>query len=110
MTDRSSVDCLPPGWNVEVRLRKNGKRDKLYTDPVSGYVFRSMKDVSRYLETGKLGRLAFKPKGKGIIGVLLGDDNILVGPLVTEFTHFTVHILVLLFGYFKGMRDLTRST
>lgn len=36
-----------------------------YTDPVSGYVFRSMKDVTRYLETGELGRLAFKPREKG---------------------------------------------
>ncbi|XP_041002831.1 uncharacterized protein LOC121248431 isoform X1 [Juglans microcarpa x Juglans regia] len=106
MNDQGSDD-LPPGWTVEVKVRKNGKRDKvvvekaiaeglppgwikevrvtkkghkirkdpLYTDPISGYVFRSMKDVSRYLETGELGRLAFKPKDKVSIGVELECDN-----------------------------------
>lgn len=31
---------------------------------MSGYVFRSMKDVLRYLKTGDIGRLASKPKEK----------------------------------------------
>lgn len=56
---------LPPGWKKEVKTRKgsNGKkRDWYYTDPVTGYVFRSLTDVQRYLRTGKLGRLAKKPK------------------------------------------------
>lgn len=33
-----------------------------YTDPRSGYKFRSKKDVLRYLETGEISRNAFKPK------------------------------------------------
>ena len=33
-----------------------------YTDPASGYVFRSKKAVLRYLETGEIGRDAFLPK------------------------------------------------
>ena len=33
-----------------------------YIDPVSGYAFRSLKDVDRYLESGEIGRNAFKPK------------------------------------------------
>ncbi|KAE9621031.1 hypothetical protein Lalb_Chr01g0009251 [Lupinus albus] len=33
-----------------------------YIDPVSGYALRSLKDVDRYLESGEIGRNAFKPK------------------------------------------------
>lgn len=33
-----------------------------YTDPRSGYVFRSKQDVLRYLESGEISRHAFKPK------------------------------------------------
>lgn len=33
-----------------------------YIDPVSGYAFRSLKDVDRYLESGEIGRNAFKSK------------------------------------------------
>ncbi|MED6224217.1 hypothetical protein PIB30_081750 [Stylosanthes scabra] len=62
MEDPSSGDCLPQGWTVEVKVRKNGRRDKYYIDPSSGYVFRSLKDVDRYLESGEIGRNAFKPK------------------------------------------------
>ncbi|KAL5718416.1 Methyl-CpG-binding domain protein 5 [Ranunculus cassubicifolius] len=47
------LDWLPPGWKVEFCERKNGTvPDKYYIDPVSGYKFRSRKDVSRYLENG----------------------------------------------------------
>ena len=35
-----------------------------YTDPASGYVFRSKKAVLRYLETGEIGRDAILPKNK----------------------------------------------
>ncbi|KAF5192742.1 hypothetical protein FRX31_017671 [Thalictrum thalictroides] len=59
------VDGLPPGWTLELKIRKKGgkiRHDPYYTDPVSGYVFRSRKDVMRYLKTGKLGKYAFKPK------------------------------------------------
>ncbi|XVE64206.1 hypothetical protein DITRI_Ditri07aG0082900 [Diplodiscus trichospermus] len=108
MEDQQSDDWLPPGWKVEVRQRRNGKKDKVtvekaeaeglppgwtkevritkranrvrrdpfYTDPVSGYVFRSMKDALRYVETGELGRLAFKPKDKGSNDEDLEEDNI----------------------------------
>ena len=43
---------------------------------MSGYVFRSMKDALRYVETGELGRLAFKPKDKGSNDEDLEEDNI----------------------------------
>lgn len=45
-----------------------------YIDPVSGYVFRSIKDVVCYLESGQIGRNAFKPKAKDNSIVDLEDD------------------------------------
>ncbi|XWS38393.1 hypothetical protein CRYUN_Cryun19dG0127200 [Craigia yunnanensis] len=63
----STVDDLPAGWIKEVKIRRNAnkvKRDPYYTDPASGYVFRSKKAVLRYLETGEIGRDAFLPKNK----------------------------------------------
>ncbi|KAL8232559.1 hypothetical protein R6Q57_002337 [Mikania cordata] len=60
-------ELLPPGWRKEVKRRKTvsgsaTKVDRYYTDPVTGYVFRSLKDAQRYIKTGELGRLAIKPK------------------------------------------------
>ncbi|XP_023892364.2 uncharacterized protein LOC112004365 isoform X1 [Quercus suber] len=73
------AEGLPPGWIKEIKVTKKGhkiRRDMFYTDPVSGYVFRSMKDVLRYLETGDLGRLAYKPKDNRCIDMELEDDSI----------------------------------
>ncbi|KAL2334659.1 hypothetical protein Fmac_015872 [Flemingia macrophylla] len=83
-----SDEWLPPGWTVEVRMRKNGRRDKVmvekaiaevlapewvkktrrttngdtvgsvlyHINPISGYTFRSVKDVDGYIESGQIGR------------------------------------------------------
>ncbi|XP_004503754.1 uncharacterized protein [Cicer arietinum] len=62
--EKSTVEDLPLGWIKEVKIRKNGngiKKDWFYTDPVSGYVFRSKMDVLRYLESGDIGKCAIKP-------------------------------------------------
>lgn len=45
---------------------------------MSGYVFRSMKDVRRYLQTGDIGRLAYKPPDKDEIDADLEDSKITV--------------------------------
>lgn len=37
-----------------------------YTDPVNGYIFRSLKDIDRYLLSGKLGKHVTKNKPKGL--------------------------------------------
>ncbi|KAK3224666.1 hypothetical protein Dsin_004528 [Dipteronia sinensis] len=66
---RSTVNDLPPGWIKETRTRKTAcgiKNDPYYTDPVSGIIFRSKKDVLRYLETGEISRYAFKLAKSGI--------------------------------------------
>lgn len=47
-----------------------------------------MKDVLRYLETGDLGRLAYKPKDNRCIYMELEDDNISVSPLMIVFAKF----------------------
>uniref|UniRef100_A0A452XC52 MBD domain-containing protein n=3 Tax=Aegilops tauschii TaxID=37682 RepID=A0A452XC52_AEGTS len=54
---------LPDGWRKEVRPRKDGtKSDPYYTDPVSGYEFRSLKDVQRYIESGDISKCNVRPK------------------------------------------------
>ncbi|KAI7738733.1 hypothetical protein M8C21_030955, partial [Ambrosia artemisiifolia] len=65
VVEKDEAEELPPGWTKEVRMRKTGsatKVDRYYTDPVTGYIFHSLKDVQRYLRTGEVGRLATKPK------------------------------------------------
>ncbi|KAH7537997.1 hypothetical protein FEM48_Zijuj03G0152600 [Ziziphus jujuba var. spinosa] len=57
---------LPPGWIKEIRMTKKAgkiRRDPYYIDPINGKIFRSMKDVYRYLETEELGSLGKKLKG-----------------------------------------------
>ncbi|KAK9070369.1 hypothetical protein SSX86_010771 [Deinandra increscens subsp. villosa] len=65
VVEKDEAEGLPQGWKTEVKIRKRGsvkKIDRLYTDPVTGYIFRSLRDAQRYLKTGELGRLALKPK------------------------------------------------
>ncbi|KMS99078.1 hypothetical protein BVRB_3g066780 isoform A [Beta vulgaris subsp. vulgaris] len=61
-----SEEWLPEGWKIEIRVRKSGKKDRYYTDPVNGYIFRSLKDIDRYLLSGKLGKHVTKNKPKGL--------------------------------------------
>ncbi|XP_058078115.1 methyl-CpG-binding domain-containing protein 13 isoform X2 [Magnolia sinica] len=67
--NESWPDCLPPGWTKEIKYRNRigagFRRDMYYTDPVTGFIFRSKVDVLRYLETGELGKDA-KPKKQSI--------------------------------------------
>ncbi|KAG4941725.1 hypothetical protein JHK87_045596 [Glycine soja] len=52
--EEPNSDCwLPPGWTVEVRVRKNGKRDKYYFPPSSGLKFNSKVEVFRYLDNAQ---------------------------------------------------------
>lgn len=57
---------VPEGWKVEIRVRKTGRKDRYYVDPANGYIFRSLKDIDRYLLTGKLGRHVTKSKPKDL--------------------------------------------
>lgn len=87
VVEKVVAEGLPEGWTKEIKVkRKNGtiiRRDPYYTDPVSGYVFRSMKDVRRYLDTGDIGRLAYKPPDKDEIDADLEDSKITL-PVVTK--------------------------
>ncbi|KAJ8642832.1 hypothetical protein MRB53_004580 [Persea americana] len=61
-----SPDGLPPGWTKEIKFRKKRgdgfRRDPYYTESATGYIFRSLRDVIRYLETGDVGIHVSKPK------------------------------------------------
>ncbi|KAM0942090.1 putative Methyl-CpG-binding domain-containing protein [Dioscorea sansibarensis] len=65
-----SPDGLPRGWVKETKFRKSTKqksgmrKDPYYTEPVTGYVFRSLKDCVRYINTGQISKHAFLPKNK----------------------------------------------
>ncbi|KAK7318278.1 hypothetical protein RJT34_02977 [Clitoria ternatea] len=75
VSEKSTVEDLPPGWVKEVKIRKNtngNRKDAFYSDPVSGYVFRSKKDVMRYLESGDICSCAFKPTR----GPIQNEDNL----------------------------------
>ncbi|GKV23097.1 hypothetical protein SLEP1_g32874 [Rubroshorea leprosula] len=78
VTEKYVADELPPGWIKELKVRKSAcgkKKDPYYTDPASGYVFRSKKDVFRYLETGEISRCAFLPKKRKIIDQKCTNDE-----------------------------------
>ncbi|KAL8498371.1 hypothetical protein ACS0TY_021625 [Phlomoides rotata] len=79
--ERHTDDDLPPGWIKEIRIRKSGnkmRKDPYYTDPVSGYIFRSKRDAMRYLETNDIRKCACRPLKKelGANDIKLIDDEI----------------------------------
>lgn len=65
--EKTASEGLPPGWIKELKVRKKGRKirkDPYYIDPVSGQTFRSLKQVSRFLETREPGRFESKPDDK----------------------------------------------
>ncbi|XP_073000953.1 uncharacterized protein [Typha latifolia] len=71
-TGESSLNGLPHGWIKEVRCRKTKydiKRDPFYIDPESGYEFRSLKDVFRYINTGDICKCLTRPRKRRIDGI-----------------------------------------
>ncbi|XP_050377355.1 methyl-CpG-binding domain-containing protein 13-like isoform X2 [Argentina anserina] len=79
VVEKHNVEDLPPGWILEIKVRKVSnriRRDPYYTDPVHGYVFRSKKDVIRYLQTGKTSKHTIKPKGICTNDPKLTEDEI----------------------------------
>ncbi|KAL3521518.1 hypothetical protein ACH5RR_019667 [Cinchona calisaya] len=73
------AEGLPAGWIKETRTTQKGnkiRRDSYYIDPVTGHLFRSMKEVLRYLDTGKMGKLASKPNEKSPINLESTDNSL----------------------------------
>lgn len=65
-------DGLPHGWYKEIRFKRNQcriRKDPYYADPVSGYVFRTLKDVQRYIETGEISKYAFRPGKRSLYDI-----------------------------------------
>lgn len=56
-------------------------RIQYYTDPVHGYIFRSKKDVIRYLQTGETSKHTIKPKSMCTNDLKLTDDEIAVSAI-----------------------------
>ncbi|GMQ05315.1 hypothetical protein CsSME_00050392 [Camellia sinensis var. sinensis] len=76
---RVTTKGLPPGWIKEIRIQKKAnktRRDPYYTDPASGYVFRSQKDALRYLETGDISSCATKPTKRDEVKFLNGETSV----------------------------------
>ncbi|KAL6851486.1 hypothetical protein ACP4OV_020419 [Aristida adscensionis] len=58
-------DGLPNGWVKQTIFRKcndGTRKDPYYTDPISHRVFRTLKSVLSYLETGEISKHAYIPK------------------------------------------------
>ncbi|XP_064939675.1 uncharacterized protein LOC135649144 isoform X2 [Musa acuminata AAA Group] len=78
-----SPDGLPDGWIKEIRFRRNKdkksptKQDAYYTDPESGYVFRTLKDCICYIEHGVLSKHAFKPNINSVCKILAFEQDFL---------------------------------
>ncbi|XP_042506528.1 methyl-CpG-binding domain-containing protein 13 isoform X2 [Macadamia integrifolia] len=69
VVEKHTAEGLPPGWIKEIKVTQMAgrtRKDPYYIDPVTGYEFRSLKDVFRYLESGDLGKCATKPKKRQI--------------------------------------------
>ncbi|XP_071686308.1 uncharacterized protein [Rutidosis leptorrhynchoides] len=83
----SPADGLPPGWIKEIRTKiysTHQRRDPFYTDPVSGYIFRSKLDAMRYLETGDVNLCAIRPKIKDKDGNEVTVTGSVQKPATTE--------------------------
>ncbi|KAG8382269.1 hypothetical protein BUALT_Bualt05G0059200 [Buddleja alternifolia] len=68
-TVSTPADGLPPGWIKEIRTSQSGnkiRKEPYYTDPVSGYEFRSKPDALRYLKNGDIRYCVCKPKRKEV--------------------------------------------
>ncbi|KAI3847526.1 hypothetical protein MKX03_019909 [Papaver bracteatum] len=74
---KDTGDTLPAGWVSGAKVRKSDKsrKDPYYIDPVTGYIFRSRKDVFRYLATGEIGIHASKPNNGVSDTVQLTDED-----------------------------------
>ncbi|KAK9039930.1 hypothetical protein V6N11_015112 [Hibiscus sabdariffa] len=76
--EKSTDDDLPSGWTKEVKIKRNlygVRRYPYYTDPVSGYVFRSKTTALHYLETGEIAKTAFLPKKDNDDQILTNADE-----------------------------------
>ncbi|XP_027162465.1 methyl-CpG-binding domain-containing protein 13-like [Coffea eugenioides] len=74
-----AVEGLPAGWIKETRVTQKGnkiRRDPYYIDPESGHLFRSMKEVFRYLDTGKMVGLASKANEQSSINLESRDNSL----------------------------------
>ncbi|XP_022968221.1 methyl-CpG-binding domain-containing protein 13 isoform X2 [Cucurbita maxima] len=76
---KTLAEGLPPGWIREIRETKTAnriRRDSFYIDPVNGNVFRSIREVHRYLTSGTVSRLVYKSRDQRGVDVEFQHDDI----------------------------------
>ncbi|XP_022140860.1 methyl-CpG-binding domain-containing protein 13 isoform X2 [Momordica charantia] len=81
---KAIAEELPPGWIREIRVTRIAnriRRDSFYIDPVTGNALRSIRDVHRYLTTGKVSRLAYKSRNQRNSELEFQNDDISVSAL-----------------------------
>ncbi|XP_011651144.1 methyl-CpG-binding domain-containing protein 13 isoform X2 [Cucumis sativus] len=77
---------LPTGWIGEIRETKTAnriRRDSSYIDPVNGNALRSIRDVHRYLTSGKVSRLTHKSRNQRDNNIEFQHDEI-SSPVVSK--------------------------
>ncbi|XP_038890319.1 methyl-CpG-binding domain-containing protein 13 isoform X2 [Benincasa hispida] len=70
---------LSPGWIREITVTTTAnriRRDSSYIDPVTGNALRSIRDVHRYLTSGKVGRSARKSRSQRNSNIEFQHDEI----------------------------------
>lgn len=68
-----------------------------YTDPVSGYIFRSKLDALRYLDTGDINLCAIRPRKKDADGNEVVSPSTIAKIQVSPFNTLFYHVLFLTF-------------
>ncbi|XP_043716800.1 uncharacterized protein LOC122664848 isoform X4 [Telopea speciosissima] len=79
VVEKHTEEGLPPGWIKEIKVTQLAyriRKDPYYIDSVTGYEFRSKKDVFRYLESGDIRRCKIRPKKRQISGMESIDGEI----------------------------------
>lgn len=75
--EKAIAEGLPPGWTKEIRVKKKGgktRKDPYYIAPESGQVFRSLKEVFRYLGTKDCSKAEPELKDQGPNNVEAGGS------------------------------------
>lgn len=72
---------------------------QLYIDPVDGYVFRSKKDVFRYLQTGDISSCAIRPVKRDLDAAMTDSS---VSHHIPGSTHHKTHTHTPLLVLFVG--------
>ncbi|KAJ4956035.1 hypothetical protein NE237_012818 [Protea cynaroides] len=69
VVEKHTAEGLPPGWIKEMKVTQlayRTRKDPYYIESVTGFEFRSKKDVFRYLKSGDIAKCKTRPKKRQI--------------------------------------------